>query len=69
MGRAIERGYTYLVENLENLSASELEQKENEYWSSIDILNQTIENREGCEGHGGRYNLAYLGKGLAISDD
>ena len=35
--------------NLENLSASELEQKENEYWSSIDILNQTIENREGCE--------------------
>ena len=32
--------------NLENLSASELEQQENDYWSSIDILNKTIENRE-----------------------
>lgn len=35
--------------NLENLSASELEQKENEYWSSIDILNKTIENRKDCK--------------------
>ena len=35
--------------NLENLSASELEKKENEYWSSIDILNKTIENRKNCK--------------------
>lgn len=35
--------------SLENLSPSELEQKENDYWSSIDLLNQTIENRADCE--------------------
>ena len=32
---------------LEKLQESNLEQKENEYWSSIDLLNQTIENRKG----------------------
>ncbi len=34
---------------LEKLSESEFEQKENEYWSSIDLLNQTIENRSDKE--------------------
>ena len=31
---------------LENLQQSELEQKQNDYWSSIDLLNKTIENRK-----------------------
>lgn len=34
---------------LEKLKENEFETQVNEYWNKIDILNKTIENREGCE--------------------
>ncbi len=36
-------------QELNNQNVSDNEKKISEYWDQIDILNRTIENRDGCE--------------------